>query len=152
LVGGAGLVNRLIERVLIDVPIEGVGADVPVVGVTKNRHLIGGVVPPGEIEKRGTVVRDIGRGVDARVVAGEKALLLHAVAGQRIIGVRHAEPERRPGVLPAELAEKLADVGRRAIAPSVFEIQIAREIPAQSPRTGAAMLEINCLAPENCRR
>ena len=90
-VGGAEIVERFVERLLVDVAVGRVRADVAEIGVSGERQVAGGVVPQTQVKRRRAVPRDVGNAVDARIVLREKARILQAIAGQPVVGVTKAE-------------------------------------------------------------
>ena len=74
------LVDRLVQRILVDVAVEGVGVDVAVVDVAGHRYPCVQTAASGHVEERRAVLCRVRLRVHARVVAVEKADLLKAVA------------------------------------------------------------------------
>ena len=133
----------MVERVVVEVAVETDGVDVAVVDVPGHREVPARAVARREREKRRAVVRDVGLGVHAGVVAGEEALLLQTVAVERIVRVRRGDAEIARRAFPAERAEHLAHVRGRVVAPAVLPEEIPGEIPVESGGVRAAVLELD---------
>ena len=118
--GGAGLVDRLIERVLVDVAVERRGVDVSIVGVTREHGALTDTVARADVDERRSIVGDVGFRIHAGEFPREELQILEGVADQRIVGVGHADGRVVAGPLPPELAEQLADLGRRVVAPPIL--------------------------------
>jgi len=109
LLGGVGLVDRLVERIVVDVAVERRRPDPAIEGVARKQEVLAGASAPDEVDEHGPVVRLIRLGVDASVVAREEALLLKAVTPEAIVDVRAGERNPRGAVVPARLGEELSD-------------------------------------------
>ena len=134
--GGVRLVQRLVERILVDVAVERRRANVAVVGIAgeqtaslpSSRRVADRL---SSVEWLSVVVR---LGVDARVVAVEEALLLQAVAGQRVVRrTRRSAAQTSAMSLPAQLAEELphiATASRRASRPRANRLPARNQLNA----------------------
>ena len=132
----------LVERRLVDVGVERAGGHAAVVEIARQRQRRADAPLGRDVEEGGAVAGLVGRGIDAGVVALEKALLLQAVAGQRVVGVREGDLEIALHVVPAGVAQQLAHGGGRVTAPAVLAEQVARDVPVQPRGLRPAMLEL----------
>lgn len=94
-----------------------------------------GRVTHAQDEKGRAVGGDIAIGVAAGIVLCQEALLLEAVPGHGIVGVREAEADDGLGLLPAQFPESLTDVGRRFDAPAIFVKKIAGRVAVETTGT-----------------
>ena len=107
---GIGLVDRLVQRVVIDVAVGGSGLDAPPVDIARQRQTVGQRVTGRQVQQRRSVLGGVGLAVDAGPVLGQQAALLQAVAVEIGVSQRSGQrPACLTGVV-AELAEQLAHV------------------------------------------
>ena len=141
--GRARLVNRLVERVYVDVGVERVRVEVAIVDVARPRERRAGAVLRGDVDERPMIVRLVRRRVDAGVVLLDEPLILQAVSRERGVRVRQRDLQVGLRIVPADVAEQLADGGRRVDAPAVLGEQVAREVPVQAAGVRAAVRELD---------
>ena len=142
LLGGIGLVDRLVECRLVDIAIEGRGLDAAVVDLTGQRQAVAQQLAGGQVDQQRAVAGGVGLGVDTFSVSIQQSHLLQTVAVEGVVGQCCCQPQ--PGVSgqQAELAEQLADVAGRLAAPAFFMEAVAGDKPVQALGTATAGLEL----------
>ncbi len=129
--GRARLPQRLGERALVDVGARRVGVDAAPPGVARDDHVLVDLALDREVEEQRAVGGHVGAGVDARAVARQRGVFLQGVAAEAVVGQRDGEGEVALAAAPAELAEQLAHVRRRARAPAALVEAVAGDEPVQ---------------------
>ena len=145
---------RLVERVLVDVAVERVGADVAVVGVAENVRRGAQAVPRRDVDEGRAIVGRVRLRVDARVVALEKAAApagrCRSASCRRSRRVTRHVVRRRAASRACRTAAGRRTASRRASRPR------AKRLPARyqcSPLgLRAAVLELDRAARRRCRR
>ena len=145
--GGVRLVHRLIQRIVVEIAVERVGADVALIHVARKLNF-SHTVPRQEVERGREIRRLVRNRVDRAIVGPQQPLLLKAVSDERVVGVKGGQSEAGVGVLPSQPSEELAHIGRRVLPPSVLEEQVGGAVPAQPLGIGAAGFELSDLASE----
>ncbi len=135
------LIQRLAERVIVDVAVVGVGLDVAVIGIARQRQRLAQLLRAGEIDEVGLVLRVVGLGVDAVVVTPQELKILQAIAIEVRVGVGRGDRHIGDLAAPAGLAEELARIGGRILAPAIVLQLVRRAVPVQAAVGVAARLE-----------
>lgn len=87
-IGGAQIVERLIERIGVDIAVGGVGADVPEVGIPRKRHAARGLMLNAEIQRWRAVPGNVRHAIHTAVIVLQKAEVLKSIPGEPIVRIR----------------------------------------------------------------